>query len=85
MEKYCTAEQATDDNTIRRIAFWILKATNIISEYVKLMAFPLQQWLHERIPMLRYSALPVLVKSQISKHYIRSQVSVISIVTSDDR
>jgi len=31
-----------------RIACWITKATNIHSEYVIHIAFPLQQWLHER-------------------------------------
>jgi len=31
-----------------RIERWIPKATNTHSEYVVLIAFPLQQWLHER-------------------------------------
>jgi len=30
-----------------RIACWIPKATNIHSQYVILIAFPLQQWLQE--------------------------------------
>ena len=30
------------------IACWITKATNTHSEYVILIALPLQQWLHER-------------------------------------
>jgi hypothetical protein len=30
-----------------RIACWLHKATYIHSEYVKLIAFPLQQWLRE--------------------------------------
>ena len=34
-----------------RIACWIPKATNIDSEYVILIAFPLQQWLQERASM----------------------------------
>jgi hypothetical protein len=37
-----------------RIACWILKATNTHSEYVILIAFSLQQWLHERASLLRY-------------------------------
>jgi hypothetical protein len=37
-----------------RTACWIPKATNIISEHVRLIAFPLQQWLHESTSMLRY-------------------------------
>ena len=31
-----------------RIACWIPKATNAHSEYVILISFPLQQWLHKR-------------------------------------
>ena len=34
------------------IACWILKTTNTNSGYVILIAFPLQQWLHERASML---------------------------------
>ena len=36
-----------------RIACWMRKATNTHSEYVILTAFPLQQWLHERVSVLR--------------------------------
>ena len=38
-----------------RIACWIPKATYTHSEYVIFIAFPLQQWLHERASMLRYT------------------------------
>jgi hypothetical protein len=31
-----------------RIAYWIPKATNTHSEYLILVPFPQQQWLHER-------------------------------------
>jgi len=43
VEKYCTAGQATDGNIMRcmRIACWLPNATNIKSEYVILIAFPL--------------------------------------------
>jgi hypothetical protein len=37
------------------IAWWIPNATNTHSEYVILIAFPLQQWLHEHACMLRYT------------------------------
>ena len=37
------------------IACWVTKATNPHSEYVILPAFPLQQWLHERASLLRYT------------------------------
>ena len=41
MEKYCTAERATDDSIIWRMRFAcrIIKATNTKSEYVILIAF----------------------------------------------
>jgi len=37
-----------------RIARWMTKATNTHSEYVIFIAFPLQQWLHQRASMLGY-------------------------------
>jgi hypothetical protein len=43
-----------------RIACWIPKATNTHSQYVTLIAFPLQQWLHERASMLRYTYVACL-------------------------
>jgi hypothetical protein len=44
-----------------RIACWIPKATNTHSEYViVLLAFPLQQWMHERALMLRYTMMTFL-------------------------
>jgi hypothetical protein len=36
-----------------RIACWIPKATDTHSEYVTIIAFLLQQWLHERASLLR--------------------------------
>ena len=38
-----------------RIACWIPKATNTFSEYVILTASRLQEWVHERTLMLRYT------------------------------
>jgi len=35
-----------------RIACWITKAKNTHVEYVILIAFPMQQWLQERAPLL---------------------------------
>ena len=43
------------------IACWIPKATNTHSGCVILIAFPLQQWLHEHASMLRYTYLACLV------------------------
>ena len=70
VEKYCRAEQATDDNTIRRmcIACWISKAIDTNSEYVIFIAFPLQQWLHERASVLRYTYIASLVTHIILRH-----------------
>ena len=44
-----------------RIACWITKATNTRSEYVIIIPFPLQQWLHEHASLLHYSTLPLLL------------------------
>jgi len=57
MVKYGTAGQATYVNITgrMRIACWITKATYTFSEYVILIAFPLQQRLQERATMLRYT------------------------------
>ena len=49
--------------TIRymRIECWIPKATNTNSQYVILIAFPHQQWLHERASVLHYKYIACLV------------------------
>ena len=47
-----------------RIVSWINKATNTHSQYVTLIAFPLQQWLHERPTMLRYTYIACLVTTE---------------------
>jgi hypothetical protein len=50
--------------TIRRmrIACWITKAANTRSEYGILIRSPLQQCLHERASMLRYTDIDCPVK-----------------------
>jgi hypothetical protein len=52
-----TVQRVRPQITIRRmrVAFWIPKATNTLSEYVILIAFPLHQRLHERLSLLRYT------------------------------
>jgi hypothetical protein len=45
-----------------RIACWIPKATKTHSEYVILIAFRPQQWLHERALLLRYTHIAYFVK-----------------------
>jgi hypothetical protein len=49
------------------VSRWVPKATDPHSEYVILIAFPLQQWLHERASMLRYNTLPVLLICYVSR------------------
>jgi len=44
-----------------RITLWINKATYTHSEYVTFIPFPLQQWLHERCSVLRYTYMACLV------------------------
>ena len=60
-----TVERSRTQMTIwrMRIAFWIPKATNTYSEYVALTALPLQQRLHERASMLRYTYIASLVQA----------------------
>ena len=47
-----------------RIACCITKATDTHSEYVMLIAFPLQEWLRERASVLRYTYMDCLVKKR---------------------
>jgi len=60
-----TVEPERPQMTIWRmaIACWIPKATNTLSKYVILIAFLLQQWLHERSSMLRYTYTSSIVKN----------------------
>jgi len=57
-------------NVSIRISCRIRKATNKHSEYVILIVLPLQQWLHERVSMFRYTHIACLVcitKEKLSK------------------
>jgi hypothetical protein len=60
------------------IACWIAKARDTHSEYVILIAFPLQQWLQEDTSVLHYMycTLPVLFPLQFLNHYIFVQTSM---------
>jgi hypothetical protein len=73
VEKYCRAGQDTDDNITWRMrtASWIHKATNTHSLHVILIAFPLQQWLHERATMLRYMYTACLVYNRDAERLLR--------------
>jgi hypothetical protein len=63
VEKVGIAGQATDGNIIKRmrIAYWTPKTTNTFSEYVILITFPIQQWLHERTSPYVYTYSACLV------------------------
>jgi len=62
LKKIRQTRQATDDIMRRmRIACWIPKSTNTHSEYVILIALPLQQRLHESASMLSYTYTVCLV------------------------
>jgi hypothetical protein len=58
-----TARQATDGNIKQRmlLSCWITKPINTNSEYVILIAFPRQQWLRERVSMLRHTYTACLI------------------------
>jgi hypothetical protein len=58
-----------------RIASWIPKTTNTHSEYVILIAFPLQQWLQESVSMLRYTCL-VVTKITLHDYTVRDRIIV---------
>ena len=46
-----------------RITCWTPKGTDKHSEYVKLNAFPLQQWLQDRASLLHYTYIACLLRS----------------------
>ena len=59
------------------IACWIPKSTNTLLEYVILIAFPQQQWLHERASVLRYVYITCLIlnsRLKISSNYVAPEV-----------
>ena len=65
VEKLCRVGQATDDNWHICISCWVPKSTNTYSEYLILIAFPLQLWVYERAFMLRATYSACLVKTRI--------------------
>ena len=52
----------------RCVACWISKATSTHSEYVILIAFPLQQWLHKRPSM--YTAFLVEILRHVAEYTV---------------
>ena len=55
--------------TVWRMCFtcWTDKVTNTQSEYVALIAFPLQHWLLESTSMLRYTYIVCLVNTAVAR------------------
>ena len=53
-----------------RIACWVTKATNTHSQYITLIALPLQQQLHESPSMLRYTCIACLVIVSSNTHRV---------------
>ena len=51
-----------------RITCWIIKVTDTNSEYVIFIVFPLQQWLHEGVWILRYTYIACLVNSKVTNN-----------------
>ena len=73
MENYRTTGKDTGENITwgMRTASWIHKATNTHSLHVILIAFPLQQWLQERVAMLRYTYTVCLVYNRDAARLLR--------------
>jgi len=66
VENYGRTGEVTDDSIIRRmcLAYWIRKATDTDSKFVILIAFLLQQWLHELASLLGYTYTACVVTFQ---------------------
>ena len=58
-------------------ASWVPKTTNAHSEYVMILAFRLQKWLHEYASMLCYTTLPVLFGCKITPQHSYSSPRVL--------
>ena len=69
MEKYGTADSQQMTVWRMRIACCIPEATHKHSQYVTLIAFPLQQWLHERPSVLRYTYIASIAKRLINQKF----------------
>jgi hypothetical protein len=66
VEKYGRAVQATDGNIMRPMCFecWITEATGTHTEYVIIIAFPVQERLRDRTLVIRYTSFPVLLLNE---------------------
>jgi hypothetical protein len=82
VEKYGRTGQATDDNIMRRMRFacCVTKATDTHSDYVTLIAFARQQWLHQHASMLAYTYVACLVLFSFLLFIIASHFKNVSLV-----
>jgi len=55
------------------ITCWTRKVTYKLSQYVVFLVFPKQQWLHERVSMLRYKYIVSLVYQAIVPSFIENR------------
>ena len=62
------------------IACWIRKATNTHSQYVILVAFPQQPWLHERASILRLYVLARLVVAESECVYYAVRTECLNVI-----
>jgi hypothetical protein len=58
-----------------RIGCWLFKATNTRSEKVTMIALPLQQWLHKRASLLRYTYIACLALIETQCVFCAVQIS----------
>jgi len=80
VEKHYRVGQAKEDITAHVLACWITKATNTNSEYVILIAFPLQQYLHESVSIFCYTYILSLVSDWNDFHIMRGTKCVLKCV-----
>ena len=71
MEKYCRAGQATDDSMARiQCMLDTLGYQYTHSGCVLLIAFLLQQWLHERASVLPYTYIACLIRTCLAQSVV---------------
>jgi hypothetical protein len=73
VEIYCRAGQATDDNMEHVHCLLDTSGYKCILRISNAYWYPLQQWLHERPSMLRYTYIAYLVKKNVDRYYFTSR------------
>jgi hypothetical protein len=70
VETFCRAGRPQTTTRCMHIAVLVPKATNAHSEFVLLIAFPLQQWLNELGPVLHYPYIATLLLIIYFMHFV---------------